>query len=111
MKFSTFYFSGTGNTRWAVETFNAIISEKGHQAAMFSIDFGEKLSDERILDIIREADCIGPANPIYGGDVPPIMKGFIELITTVLVVFCAFNPELSVIFHRLPLMLNIFYNA
>jgi len=41
MKFSTFHFSGTGNTRWAVETFNAIISAKGHQAAMFSIDIGE----------------------------------------------------------------------
>ncbi|KNZ41317.1 EFR1 family ferrodoxin [Acetobacterium bakii] len=83
MKFSTFYFSGTGNTRWAVETFNAIISEKGHQAAMFSIDFGEKLSDERIQEIVREADCIGLANPIYGGDVPPIMKGFIDRLIAI----------------------------
>jgi len=84
MKFSTFYFSGTGNTRWAVETFNAIISEKDHQAAMFSIDFGENLSDERILKIVQDADCIGLATPIYGGDIPPIMKGFIDRLIKLL---------------------------
>ncbi|HEY5556718.1 EFR1 family ferrodoxin [Acetobacterium sp.] len=84
MKFSTFYFSGTGNTRWAVETFNAIISEKDHQAAMFSIDFGENLTDEHILKIVQAADCIGLANPIYGGDIPPIMKEFIDRLIKIL---------------------------
>jgi len=34
-----------------VETFNPIISEKGHQAAIFSIDFGENLPNEQILKI------------------------------------------------------------
>ncbi|MBC3889973.1 hypothetical protein GH810_16865 [Acetobacterium paludosum] len=84
MKFSTFYFSGTGNTRWAVETFNAIITAKGHQADLFSIDLGEKLTDERILEIVQEADCIGLGTPIYGGDLPPIMKGFIERLSKIL---------------------------
>ena len=84
MKFSTFFFSGTGNTRWAVETFNAIISEKGHQAAMVSIDCGEKLTDERILEMVREADCIGLAHPIYGGGMPPIMSAFIDRLVRLL---------------------------
>ena len=84
MKLSTFFFSGTGNTRWAVETFNAIIREKDHQAAMFSIDFGENLTDEHILKIVQDADCIGLATPIYGGDIPPIMKGFIDRLIKIL---------------------------
>jgi len=34
--------------------FNAIISsEKGHQAAMFSIDFRGNLPDEQILKIVK----------------------------------------------------------
>lgn len=84
MKFATFYFSGTGNTRWAVKTFNTIISEKDHQAAMFSIDIGENLTDEQILKIVQDADCIGLAMPIYGGDIPPIMKGFIDRLNKLL---------------------------
>jgi NAD-dependent dihydropyrimidine dehydrogenase PreA subunit/flavodoxin len=84
MKFSTFFFSGTGNTRWAVETFNAIVGAEGHQAAMFSIDIGENLDDDQILEIVREADCIGLANPIYGGGLPPIMSAFIERLVRIL---------------------------
>ncbi len=30
MKLSTFYFSGTGNTEWAVREFERIIAECGH---------------------------------------------------------------------------------
>lgn len=84
MKFSTFYFSGTGNTKWAVQNFNDIVSEKGHQAAMFSIDLGENLTDDRIIQIVQDADCIGLANPIYGGGLPPIMSAFIGRLVTLL---------------------------
>lgn len=84
MKFSTFYFSGTGNTKWAVETFNAIIGEKGHQAAMVSIDLGENLTDEQIITIVQDSDGIGLANPIYGGGIPPIMSDFISRLVTIL---------------------------
>ncbi|AEY66092.1 hypothetical protein [Clostridium sp. BNL1100] len=38
MKFSTFYFSGTGNTEWAVREFNRIIVECGHDVDSISID-------------------------------------------------------------------------
>lgn len=84
MKFSTFYFSGTGNTKWAVEAFNAIIREKGHQAELFSIDLGENLTDDRIIAMVRDSDCIGLANPIYGGGIPPIMSDFLNRLVTIL---------------------------
>ncbi|MBU4440670.1 MAG: hypothetical protein L6276_03410, partial [Acetobacterium sp.] len=84
MKFSTFYFSGTGNTKWAVEAFNAIIREKGHQAEMFSIDLGENLTDDRIIAMVQDSDGIGLANPIYGGGIPPIMSDFLNRLVTIL---------------------------
>ena len=78
MKFSTFYFSGTGNTKWAVKEFNQIIMRKGHDVRMFSIDVHDNLTDEQLRKIINDSDCIGFANPIYGGDIPPIMRAFIN---------------------------------
>ncbi len=78
MKCSTFYFSGTGNTRWAASEFTKIIQEKGHQAELFAIDIGNHLTDEQIRTIVNDADCVGLANPIYGADIPPIMRTFIS---------------------------------
>ncbi|UYO61154.1 EFR1 family ferrodoxin [Acetobacterium wieringae] len=80
MKFTTFYFSGTGNTRWAVDEFARIIEEKGHQAEQVSIDIQTSLSDEQIRAMVAAADAIGFANPIYGGDIPPIMRAFISRV-------------------------------
>lgn len=78
MNFITFTFSGTGNTRWAVETFNRILAEKGQQGSLVRIDAGENLSDEKLQQLIAAADGLGFANPIYGGDIPPIMRRFIR---------------------------------
>lgn len=80
MKLTTFYFSGTGNTRWAVYEFARIVGEKGHQADVVSIDIQTRLSDDQIRAIVAEADAIGFANPIYGGDIPPIMRAFISRV-------------------------------
>ncbi|KAF5038226.1 Electron transport complex subunit RsxB [anaerobic digester metagenome] len=80
MKFTTFYFSGTGNTRWAVDEFARIVGEKGHQADVVSIDIQTSLSDEQIRAMVAAADAIGFANPIYGGDIPPIMRAFISRV-------------------------------
>ncbi len=41
MKFSTFYFSGTGNTKWVVEQFNNIIANNGHKAEMLQLFLAE----------------------------------------------------------------------
>lgn len=83
MVFSTFYFSGTGNTKWAAEQFSNIVTCKGHKAQLFSIDINEKLTDAIIKDIIGNSDFIGFANPIYGADIPPIMKRFISRLNSI----------------------------
>ena len=80
MNYSTFYFSGTGNTRWAVAEFTKIIQDQGHQAELISIDIGSQLTDEQIRTIVNDADGIGFANPIYGGDLPPIMRAFLNRV-------------------------------
>jgi NAD-dependent dihydropyrimidine dehydrogenase PreA subunit len=77
MKFITFYFSGTGNTKWAVEQFNRIVTEKGHESKIYSIDNMDLQRLTELIDVIQNADFIGFANPIYGGNIPPIMRNFI----------------------------------
>ncbi|AFA48642.1 EFR1 family ferrodoxin [Acetobacterium woodii] len=80
MKYTTFYFSGTGNTRWAVSELAKFIQQKGHQAELVSIDKGAQLKDEQIRTIVTDSDAIGFANPIYGGDIPPIMRAFLNRV-------------------------------
>lgn len=83
MKFTTFYFSGTGNTKWAVEQFNQIIQGRGHQGEMFSIDNFNAQNMEQLGSILLESDYVGFANPIYGANIPPIMRRFIELLAKI----------------------------
>lgn len=77
MRFTTFYFSGTGNTQWTVNQFHRILTEAGHESKVFSIDKNAIEKPEFYLDIYNKSDYIGFANPIYGGDIPPIMRKFI----------------------------------
>lgn len=76
MIFSTFYFSGTGNTKWAVEELTKIILSQGHQGNIYSIT-DQALQDQTLFkDIIAKSDYIGFANPIYGANIPPVMNEF-----------------------------------
>ncbi len=84
MLFSTFYFSGTGNTKWAIEKFSHIVNQNGHQAELYSIDNFDDCSSKDFARIIRESSYIGFANPIYGADIPPIMKRFINCLTDIM---------------------------
>lgn len=83
MIFTTFYFSGTGNTKWVVEQFNSILNETSHQTASYAIDKLNRISKEEIADIIKKSAYIGLAHPIYGANVPPIMKEFISLLADI----------------------------
>lgn len=78
MIFSTFYFSATGNTKWVVEQFCRIVRNSGNKAEMYTIDAYEKLTDDVIKAILNDSDYIGFAIPIYGADMPVIMKRFIS---------------------------------
>lgn len=84
MLFTTFYFSGTGNTRWAVEQFNRILNENSLQFKAYSIDNFNSKSKEELTALLKKSAYIGLAHPIYGADVPPIMRDFIFLLTDIL---------------------------
>lgn len=85
MKFSTFYFSGTGNTEWAVKQFNKIIVEREHDGEIISIENIDAQDTSFFIDMVRNSDFVGFANPIYGGDIPPVMKNFIDKLIKTLV--------------------------
>ena len=84
MKFFVFYFSGTGNTKWAISELKDNIVKKGHECKIHSIDT-EIINLE---EIINEADTIGFAFPIYGCNIPNIMKKYINQFKDILNVNC-----------------------
>jgi Dissimilatory sulfite reductase (desulfoviridin), alpha and beta subunits len=84
MRFTTFYFSGTGNTEWAVRKFSQFLNDAGHDAKMYSVDSVDVCDTSLLEEIVHKSDYTGFANPIYGGNIPPIMKNFIHNIAKVL---------------------------
>ncbi len=80
MKYLTFYFSGTGNTKWVCEEFEKIIYKKGHVSSIISIESKEIEDKDFVANLINEYDYIGFAQPIYGANIPNIMREFIDRI-------------------------------
>lgn len=79
MKFTVFYFSGTGNTKWAVGELSDNISKRGYACELYSIENDiPKLEDK-----INETDIVGFAFPIYGADMPNIMKEFFDKLKNI----------------------------
>ncbi len=79
MKFTVFYFSGTGNTKWAVDQLSENISKRVYTCETYSIEHNiPKLEDK-----INETDIVGIAFPIYGADMPNIMKEFVEKLKNI----------------------------
>lgn len=74
MKFSVFYFSGTGNTKWAVNEFNNSVNKRGHKCSIYSIE----IEITNLKEIVNNADIIGFAFPIYGANIPSVVKDFIN---------------------------------
>jgi len=66
------YFSGTGNTKWAVERLCKKLSAGGVECTIKSIE------DSDCLDLMANADAVLVAYPIYGSDLPPIMKEWLK---------------------------------
>ncbi len=84
MTFITYYFSGTGNTRWAVEKFTSLAEAAGHKAEMISIEENSKNNVHSIIKRMNAADYIGIAYPVYGADMPAVMKRFLAGIAEVI---------------------------
>jgi NAD-dependent dihydropyrimidine dehydrogenase PreA subunit len=51
---------------------------------MYSIEANDEMSDNMLRTILKESDFIGFANPVYGADMPLIMKTFIGRLTSIL---------------------------
>jgi ferredoxin/flavodoxin len=71
---TVFYFSGTGNTKWAAEQLQSSFSAAGHVCEIISLDNEADRPEEHI----RKSDAIGFAFPIYGADMPDIMRCLLE---------------------------------
>ncbi len=80
MRFSTFYFTATGNTWWAAREFTKIAKGSGHEADYYSIESEDMQSDEKIAKILMESDAIGFAYPIHGSMHPLFMQKFIDRV-------------------------------
>lgn len=76
MRFSIFYFSGTGNTKWAVNELNNSINKIENECKVYSIETGIT----NLHEIINDSDIIGFAFPIYGADMPSIVRNFFNEI-------------------------------
>lgn len=74
MKFSIFYFSGTGNTKWAVKEFSNSVNKREHECNIYSIE----TQITNLQEIVNDADIIGFAFPLYGANIPKIVKNFIN---------------------------------
>lgn len=73
MVFTIFYFSGTGNTKWAAEQFHRGAAEKGQTGRVYSIE--EKNLD--LAGLMADTDALGIAFPVYAMNMPDIMKQFL----------------------------------
>ncbi len=70
-----FYFSGTGNTWWCAKSLAFHLEEMGIPTRIESI---EQTDTELTAKLVAQSDLIGLAYPIYGSDLPEIMKEFID---------------------------------
>ncbi len=77
MRIIIFYFSGTGNTKWASDRLAKALTAGGAEAESISI---EALSRNDVPALVTSADMVGLAYPIYGSDLPDPMKAFIEAL-------------------------------
>ncbi len=80
MKILIFYFSGNGNTKWTVETFEEIAREKYFDVELMSIEDMVGWDFTSYHNSIKNADIIGFGTPIYGSNLPRIMTSFIQTI-------------------------------
>ena len=89
MSLVLFYFSGTGNTRYIAHRICHTLNGRGYEAQAVSIE-GMSIADARTL--VDNSSVVGLGWPIYGSDIPVIMKKFIEEMPIVekkpLLTFC-----------------------
>jgi NAD-dependent dihydropyrimidine dehydrogenase PreA subunit len=83
MKFATFFFSGTGNTWWAVKTFSELAIAAGHEAVYYSIEKSKVHEKQFLQQVFSSSDAVGIAYPIYGSTLPSPMWDFIDELSAI----------------------------
>ncbi len=74
MRVSVFYFSGTGNTEWAVNQLYECLINEGNECRVYNIE-NEIIG---LNETIKNSDIVGFAFPIYGANMPNIMFRFLQ---------------------------------
>lgn len=74
MKISIWYFSGTGNTWYAAAQIAKALRIRSADTEIYSI---EQCNADQVEHSIASSDIIGFGYPIYGSDLPLIMKEFL----------------------------------
>ena len=80
MKVALFFFSGTGNTWKITEYIKSYLIELGHETNYYSIERKDLDWNDLLPKILSESDIIGVGYPVYGSDIPIIMKDWIKEI-------------------------------
>jgi ferredoxin/flavodoxin len=70
-----FYFSGTGNTWWVSKRIAESLKSRNISANIYSI---ENVDLEEANRLITDSKYVGFGYPIYGSDLPEIMKSFMS---------------------------------
>ncbi|MCK5129655.1 MAG: EFR1 family ferrodoxin [Clostridiales bacterium] len=78
MKFVIYYFSGTGNTQWVAENIEKKLKENKHDIILYPIEKMREDVSDILQDSIETSDYIGFAYPLYGANIPRIMRNFIQ---------------------------------
>lgn len=73
-----FYFSGTGNTWWAINEFQRATEAVQIHTNVCSIENPSAQDPTFLAKMINTSDIIGFAFPIYGQNIPPIMRSFFQ---------------------------------
>jgi len=80
MTVTTFYFSGAGNTQFAVHALDQAFHTCGASSAVYAIEDG--MTDETLLSLLSRSDVIGFAYPLFGANIPRIMQKFMARVTS-----------------------------
>lgn len=78
MKIVGLYFSGTGNTKWVVDSFEKKMIGRNYEVEMLSI---EDYSVEEVAEKFEEANLVGFMYPIHGSDMPKLYLEYVEKLS------------------------------
>ncbi len=95
MKTAIFYFSGTGNTQWAARKFTELLTLRGVDCSLVPIEQVPQ-NDAELVEAIHQSDFVCFFYPIYGADLPPILRRFLGRLTSLSAAWAPGKPACCV---------------